>query len=340
MVSRVSIPALIGLLGCSQPQSPRTTFGHVLYVDDAWLVVEHDTTLGRVVPGVEHYPRTAISAANVRAGHDIDLWLTDGALQRIRTTGGTVDDPTLHDIVGRVVRIDGDIVTIDHEAIEGLMGAMVMNTQAGTSVAASLTPGHAIEAKLLGSRYGWQLLDVNVTGQGPDTNRTDVAPLDIGQPLTSMRLRSIDGDLQLGGAGPPTALAFIYTTCPDPNYCPATVSRLQQLHAAMPSAARIVTVTIDPDHDTLDVLRAYAEQVQGTGRTPADRWFWGRLDPVELQHLALASGLAVSIESGRISHDLRLLVFDETGVLTARYDDNEWNVTAVARDLGPASIPQ
>ena len=54
LVSRVRLPALIaGLAACAGP--PPTTHGTVVFVDDAVLVVQHDDTRGRVVPGVEHY---------------------------------------------------------------------------------------------------------------------------------------------------------------------------------------------------------------------------------------------------------------------------------------------
>ena len=320
---------MIGLLGCATPVPP-TSHGQVIYVDTDWLLVQHDDTRGRVVPGVEHYPRADLHAADLRPGNQVDLWL-GAPPQRAMVTGGDPIDVSVHALTGVVVRVDSTVVTVDHGPIAGVMGAMVMNMQTARSTAESLSPGDHIEAGLVGSDFGWQLVNVTRTGTSDPTLRDEIRPLETGERLPQLTVPVTTGTLTLGGEGPPTALAFVYTTCPDPDYCPATVTRLHQLVRATTSPARVVTITIDPDHDTIAVLDAYAKQVGA----PPERWSWGRLEPVALQQLAMHSGLAVSIESGRISHDLRLLVLDESGTLVARYDDNEWDVAEVANLLNP-----
>ena len=63
-----------------------------------------------------------------------------------------------------------------------------------------------------------------------------------------------DAVKQFGGDSPqaPTAVAFVYTRCPVPQACPATVARLGALQERLRGKlARILAVTIDPDHDTV-----------------------------------------------------------------------------------------
>jgi len=333
MVSRVEIPAIAIAFACATPVSgPSTSTGRVLFLDDDVLVVQHDTTRGRVVPGVEHYPRHGLPLDGVDPGEDVDLWLVDHQLTTVAVVGGAPSTPVTHAVRGTVVRIEGSIATVDHDEIPGIMPAMVMNMRVGDSHAHEIHPGDHLTGRLLASDYGWQLLKVQSTttsSQPPPSDR----PLKIGEPLPPVTVPTPNGPIVLGGPGLPTALAYVYTTCPDPTYCPATVSRLQQLQAKITERSRIVTITIDPEHDTLPVLSRYADQVG----SHQDRWRWGRLEPVPLQHLALQSGLAVSFESGRIAHDLRLLVLDHRGVLVARHDDNEWSVEEVA-DLLNAGV--
>jgi len=62
-------------------------------------------------------------------------------------------------------------------------------------------------------------------------------------------------------AGSPVVLTFIYTNCK--AVCPLTVTRMQQLEAALPRATgqrvRFVLVSLDPGHDTPARLKQFAQ---------------------------------------------------------------------------------
>jgi cytochrome oxidase Cu insertion factor (SCO1/SenC/PrrC family) len=65
---------------------------------------------------------------------------------------------------------------------------------------------------------------------------------------------------------------FIYTECPDPNMCPlqsAHMARLQADWAAKPDV-RLVSISVDPEHDTPEVLSEYAARF----RADPDRWLF------------------------------------------------------------------
>ena len=52
---------------------------------------------------------------------------------------------------------------------------------------------------------------------------------------------------------------FIFTRCPD--FCPALTTRMAEIQRAIPpagDAVRLVSFSVDPEHDTPDVLSAYA----------------------------------------------------------------------------------
>ncbi len=75
--------------------------------------------------------------------------------------------------------------------------------------------------------------------------------------------------------GTPTLLFFGYTFCPD--VCPTTLAELTALRSGLkltPQALRIVFTTVDPQRDTLPVLRQYLSgfdsPVIGLSGTPAD----------------------------------------------------------------------
>ena len=77
---------------------------------------------------------------------------------------------------------------------------------------------------------------------------------------------------------------IIFTRCAGP--CPAMMARMKSLQAALPpaSAARLVTLTTDPDNDTPAVMKRYA------GRFGADFNRWTFLTGTKKEIAALGSG--------------------------------------------------
>jgi protein SCO1/2 len=65
--------------------------------------------------------------------------------------------------------------------------------------------------------------------------------------------------------GQPWVAGFIFTTCA--GACPLMMAELVRLHDALPAdrQVRIVAITVDPEHDTAEVLRDYALKFGATG---------------------------------------------------------------------------
>lgn len=239
---------------------------------------------------------------------------------------------------------DGRVV-IDHEAVPGLMGPMVMPFAfEDPAIREAARPGSRIVARLMREERGLVLDKVRVTGFQPLAVRDDGGPVRPGATLPAVTVDVGDGAWTVGdGQGAPTLLTFLYTTCPDPAFCPMVTSRLQGVQAALTDAdtVRLLAVTLDPQGDTRDVLDAYASTV---GADPAV-WRFGRLDAEGLQALALRAGLSVIDDrdnGGKIVHALRWLVLDAQGRLAERYDDNGWPLDRVLEQLrtgGPPAPP-
>lgn len=217
-------------------------------------------------------------------------------------------------------------VLLDHEAIPGVMDAMVMEFEvADPAMLEGVAPGDRITARY--QRDDGKLVKWRVTGHGPPP-AVPPAPLRVGDALPAVEITTAGGETVLLGPAQTerVALAFVYTTCPRPEFCPALVTRLQGLAQALGDApgVRILAVTIDPERDTLPVLAEYAAKV-GPGIT------FGRA--AELDALATRSGLSVMRGTGDIEHSLRTLVLDRGGVLLERYDDARFPLDRVAEQL-------
>lgn len=235
-------------------------------------------------------------------------------------------------VEGTVVARNGTHeVVIDHEEIPGLMGPMTMPFEVrDPALIADLEPGHRVFARFEIAEDGGYLTKVRITGRGP-APQIDLGPgpLKPGMVLPAHTVVLEDGSEIVVGEGQdrPTALTFLYTRCPMPEFCPATVARFQALQAAVGPDVRLLAVTLDPEHDTSDVLKAFAAQ---SGADPAI-WRFGRAS--SLDTLALAASMPIDRSTGEIVHGVRVLVLDSAGALVARHDDHAWSAEAVAAAL-------
>ena len=94
----------------------------------------------------------------------------------------------------------------------------------------------------------------------------------LGQPVTFDNLK---GHVWVGD--------IIFTRCAGP--CPVMTRKLRELQEALPAAssARLVTLTTDPEADTPDVLRSYAEKFSAS----TNRWLFLTGDKVTLGRVAI-----------------------------------------------------
>jgi protein SCO1/2 len=111
---------------------------------------------------------------------------------------------------------------------------------------------------------------------------------------------------------------FIYTTCPGP--CPMMTShfhRIQALTADTPEV-KLVSFTVDPEHDTPAVLAGYAKQF----KAEPERWYFltgarGRLNDLGLHAFHLNS------VDGSLSHSTRFALVDRSGQIRGYYMTSE-----------------
>lgn len=244
-------------------------------------------------------------------------------------------------VEGKVVEVRPPTeLLIDHRDIPGLMPAMIMPFEvADPAMLNGVSPGSLVVGRLEVGQEGMRVVKLRVTGQGPAP--TPVAPLDDsgpvrpGERLPRFQVPVTDGTIWTVGGEPAqlaTAVTFVYTRCPMPEACPATVARLGALQEQIRGKpARILAVTIDAPHDQLPVLAEYAAAVGADAAV----WQFGRIDGLPLQHLAERSALRVVGNNGSpvIDHGIRLLVISPEGRLIERYDDNQWPLDRVVSQL-------
>jgi protein SCO1 len=139
-------------------------------------------------------------------------------------------------------------------------------------------------------------------------------------------------------AGKPWIADFIFTRCP--ASCPIMTARMAKLTRELPndSAVRLVSFTVDPDHDTPQVLQQYAASFKAP-----DRWLFLTGDKQELYRLS-KEGFKLGIEmnplpaTGSIEpilHSTRFVLVDGEGKIRGYYDGfDEESMGKLERDLG------
>ena len=128
-----------------------------------------------------------------------------------------------------------------------------------------------------------------------------------GQPFDG---RSLDGHVWVAD--------FIYTACTGP--CPMMSARMRQVQestSGLPDV-RLVSITVDPAHDTPAVLAEYAKSFK---QDPA-RWFFLTGDQTGLDRLG-AGGLKLNSVDGSLSHSTRFVLVDRRRRIRGYYITGE-----------------
>jgi protein SCO1 len=168
---------------------------------------------------------------------------------------------------------------------------------------------------LLASRL--QLLEPNGEGGKPPQ---------IGQPAPDFTLTDqMDQQVSLRQfAGKVVALTFIYTNCPLPDYCLRLSGNFGSLNRRFaPRMGRdlvLLSVTIDPVHDTPKVLAAYG----ATWKADPKSWHFLTGTLPDVQVVCRRFGLNFWQEEGLFTHSLHTFVIDRTGKLRTNFEGNEF----------------
>ena len=243
-------------------------------------------------------------------------------------------------------------VTVEHEAVPDFMDAMTMSfpVHDDPQVFEILHPGDRLEAKLVvdGENYwleqiltkGFVATPVQGVGTGAAAS-TVVTP----QPNRGVAIGDLIPDFALTDQtghtvrlsqlrGNPVAVTFLYTRCPIATACPLTATKFAKLDSLLKAKGfgKMLTITVDPEHDTPKVLADYASRL---GADPA-RWKFLTGDPKAVADVATSFGVLYYPDGGQVVHGQAAAVVDPSGRLAAIYYGQSWEAEHLLRDLEKA----
>jgi protein SCO1/2 len=233
---------------------------------------------------------------------------------------------------------DTGVVSIRHEAIPGLMPAMTMPFDIrGQEVLEDLRVGDRVQGRLRieGGRSVLAGLEITQMGVAPPigldsaTARPARALLRVGDPLPDFAMTTQEGcPLRLSDLrGRVVVLTFIYTRCPLPDYCPLTDRKFARLAALVRPApglsdrVRLLSISIDPEHDTPEVLARHAAS---KGAVPP-LWTFAVATHAELGKIAGPLGLAYGPAADQVIHTLSTAIVAPDGTLARLESGNGWS---------------
>lgn len=236
-------------------------------------------------------------------------------------------------------------VVLDHEAVAGLMPAMIMEYKlANPSEESELHAGDRITATMLADKgpdgpTNLRLTELVVTAQASPDTRPAVqyhvpAP---GDTVPNFKLlNQSDRQIDLKQFhGKVVAMTFVYTRCPLADYCPKMSRNFAEIDRALAgdpklyAKTHLLTVSFDPTYDTPAVLRSYGGAYTGRYSQEAfHHWDFAAPRPADLPEMEHWFDVGVTPGGkGQLQHSLTTVIFGGDGRVLAFYPTNDWTVT-------------
>jgi protein SCO1 len=149
--------------------------------------------------------------------------------------------------------------------------------------------------------------------------RLEVASAPVAVPPTRLELATGETMRFADLAGGFVFVDFIYTRCP--TLCVSLGTNFVRLQDALRRTVRLLSISFDPEYDTLEALRAYGETYGADMRL----WSLARVtDGVELKRLLAVFGIVViEDEAGGFTHNAAIHLVDREGRLARIYDQDD-----------------
>jgi len=255
-------------------------------------------------------------------------------------------------MVGTIVAVDKPQkqLTIAHERIDGYMDAMTMAFDVRDAVALDAAqPGAQLVAILVVDHKRSWIETAALTNHPADAaaiRRSFMLGAAPGQTVSDFQLMNQDARrISLRQfRGKALALTFIYVRCPLPDFCPfvsknfADAERIMRLRPVLMANTQLLSVTIDPEHDTPDVLRNYRATFFPDAEQASSHWQFATGTPEQIREICEFFGLHYWPESGQITHSLRTVVIDPAGRITHVDPGNAWKPSGLIAELERAAF--
>jgi protein SCO1 len=239
---------------------------------------------------------------------------------------------------------DRSSIEIEHEAIPNFMPSMTMPFVArDQKESVDLKTGDAISFRMTVTQKDFWIdhvkkirredVDIAEPKHTPSASAERDARLKEGDEMPRFGLTDQNGErISLDTfRGQPFVLTFIFTRCPVPNFCPRMSSNFEELQTAIKAGSdtlaktRLLSITLDPQFDTPQILNAYAASHQADAKV----WTFATGQAREIDALTRAFSVYRQTEGGTISHGLATALINRDGDIDKIWRGNAWTPAEV-----------
>jgi protein SCO1 len=266
-----------------------------------------------------------------------------------------------YDVSGVLLQIDKkhETIAVSCREIPGYMDAMVMSFRVrDTKALSGLEPGMSIDFKLVVEKslsfaenihvHPFESLELDPTQarrfklmENAMAARSAADVLHVGQlvpdfTLTDQNRRRV---LLSQFSGKVVAITFIYTRCPQPDYCLRLSNNFGVLQRKFKSSMGrdlvLLTVVIDPANDQSEALTKYAHIWKADARS----WRFLTGSSSEIERLCRRFDMAFYPEEALLVHSFHTVVIDRQGKLAANLEGNDFAVQQLADMVASVMAP-
>ncbi|MDQ4121983.1 MAG: SCO family protein [Acidobacteriota bacterium] len=277
--------------------------------------------------------------------------LTISACQRAEQKSAASSEAKRYPLTGKVVSVDqaNKKAKIDHEEIKGYMPAMKMDFPIKQEwVLREVKPGNKISGDMVVESNGEYFLENVAISASPLDNVDSGEPLKeaptdkVGKEIVNFRLKNQDGKAITAAdfRGRILVLTFIFTTCPDPEFCPlmslnmSDLEKMIRQNAELKDRVRLLSISFDPQKDTPEVLRKYGVGYLGNPEKPSfDIWQLATGSQQEVEEVTNFFNLKTIKEGERLAHNLRTALVAPNGKIVKLYPGNDWRPADVFKEI-------
>lgn len=234
-------------------------------------------------------------------------------------------------------------IIIQQAAIRGYMPATnAIYTLKDASLFRQLQPGDHITADVLvPADYSFShLTNIKVVAQPSHPMTTEQLPahlLLVGEnvPPTPMVNQNGKPTALTDFRGKAVLITFIDTECTDD--CPVIshlFAEIDQQLAKNPkayAASDLITISIDPAHDTPAVLHAYGLKYLNGKASGFQHWQFVHLTPANLKRIATAFGVSYEQVKGDIEHTMVISLIAPDNTLQQSWSGDDWDPKVIAQ---------
>lgn len=165
--------------------------------------------------------------------------------------------------------------------------------------------------------------------------KAEPAYLREGDSVIDIPLKDENGEKIALRAERPTVLTFIFTRCPDMEFCPRMTGNFETIQTELEKQGspelRLLSITLDPEFDRPERLKEYGEQM---GADP-EHWKFATGSKEAIDRLTKAFRVRIERDdsSDRIDHALCTALIQPDGTITKVWRGNFWEPEDVLAEV-------